>query len=95
MARSTFSQCLCGRTAVLSKKLTLYRAAVHAYSYRDIAAAASVRHSLYPVLIPDISGIYPYLVDTCRRTFERYPVIKMYVCDNGYIDRIFKRIYKL
>ena len=71
--------------AVFCKYLLFERTRVHAYSDRKISRSASVNDLFYPVHAADISGIYAYLVNSCRRRFYCKAIVKVDIRNKRYL----------
>ncbi len=89
MAKRAFAKSLRRRRTVFRQNILFQRTGVYPYPYWNIFSPASVRNSLYPVKIPDISGIYPYLVYTCGNAFQRKPVVEMNIRHKRYFYSTF------
>ena len=77
MTHCTFHKSLRSWRTVFCKKLLFQRTAVHAYPNRDISFTAGFNHRFHPIHRADISGVYPYLVDTSFRRRNGKAIVKV------------------
>ena len=70
------------RRAVFRENMLLDRAAVHAYSDRNISCLTSIYNRPNSFLVSDISGVDAYLINTVLSRFQRSAIVKMNIGNN-------------
>lgn len=83
MSHRAFSHRLGRGRTVFLQKLLFERTRVYAYSYRHIVETASLRNGSDLIVGAYIAGVYSYLIDARRNTFERATVIEMDISHDG------------
>ena len=88
MVESTLHQSFGSGRTVLGKKLLFQRARIDTDTNGKLSCAAGINDSLYPVHSADISGVDPYLVNTCGCGLYCQLVVEVYIRYQRYLHSL-------
>ena len=78
-----------GGGAIFGKDMLFQTAAVHADADGNVLLLAGIHHRLHPVVVANVAGVDADLVHTHVRAGQSRLVVKVDVCHDGDVHRIF------